>query len=218
MNNNQKITNLYPKMFLWVVIGLLITFCSGYAISLNDELMTPLVNFGFIPIIIVELVIAFIFGLRINKMHLLTAKILYIVFSIITGITFSTIFVKFEISYLINIFIITAIIFAILSLIGYTTKKDLTKFGNIIFISLIVIVIVSFLNIFVLKNSIVDTSLLILGILIFMGFVIYDVNSIKETVNEVGIEKASVFGAFQLFLDFINIFIHLVQLIAKHDD
>ena len=70
---------LYPKMFTWLFIGLLITFVSGYALYLNEELMVNLLSIGFLPIAIIELVIAFVMGIRIQKMNPMTTKILYII-------------------------------------------------------------------------------------------------------------------------------------------
>ena len=144
---------LYPKMFTWLFIGLLITFVSGYALYLNEELMVNLLSIGFLPIAIIELVIAFVMGIRIQKMNPMTTKILYIIYSVITGITFSTIFVAFKVSSIISIFLITAIIFGVLAFYGYITKKDLTKLGTILFISIICLLIAMVLNVLIFKNS-----------------------------------------------------------------
>ena len=88
-------TELYPKMFTWLFIGLLITFASGYALSMNELMMLQVLSIGIFPIAIIEIVIAFVLGLRLQKMNPLTTKILYIVYFVLTGITFSTIFVAF---------------------------------------------------------------------------------------------------------------------------
>ena len=147
---------LYPKMFTWLFIGLLITFASGYTLYLNEELMITLLSIGVLPIAIIEIAIAFIMGLRIQKMNPLTTKILYIVYSLITGITFSTIFVAFKVSSIISIFLITSIIFGLLAFYGYVTKKDLTRLGTILFVGLIGIIISTLLNVFIFKNSTFD--------------------------------------------------------------
>ena len=209
---------LYPKMFTWLFIGLLITFVSGYALYLNEELMVNLLSIGFLPIAIIELVIAFVMGIRIQKMNPMTTKILYIIYSVITGITFSTIFVAFKVSSIISIFLITAIIFGALAFYGYITKKDLTKLGTILFISIICLLIAMILNVLIFKNSSFDLTLTIFGVLIFVGYIAYDVNKVKYLVASVGEEKAAVYGAFQLYLDFINLFIRLLELFGKRDD
>lgn len=209
---------LYPKMFTWLFIGLLITFVSGYALYLNEELMVNLLSIGFLPIAIIELVIAFVMGIRIQKMNPITTKILYIIYSVITGITFSTIFVAFKVSSIISIFLITAIIFGALAFYGYITKKDLTKLGTILFISIICLLIAMILNVLIFKNSSFDLTLTIFGVLIFVGYIAYDVNKVKYLVASVGEEKAAVYGAFQLYLDFINLFIRLLELFGKRND
>lgn len=218
MIENNENTELYPKMFTWLFIGLLITFATGYALSMNINMMLNILAIGVLPIAIVEIVIAIILAARIQKMNPLTTKILYIGYCILTGLTFSSIFVYFEMASLISIFIITAIIFALLALYGYTTKRDLTKLGTIIFIGLIGILIGSLLNMFIFKSAMMDTGIAIIGVLIFVGYIAYDVNKIKYMVAYVGEEKAAVYGAFQLYLDFINLFIRLLQLFGKRND
>ena len=215
MNENNEV---YPKMFTWLFIGLLITFVSGYSLSMNGPLMYNILSIGILPIAIIEIVIAVILGIRLQKMNPITTKILYIVYCILTGITFSVIFVAFKVSSLISIFIITAVIFALIALYGYTTKKDLTKLGTIIFIGLLGLIIGELINAFIFKNATMDLGLTIIGVIIFVGYIAYDVNKVKELLPFIGEEKAAVYGAFQLYLDFINLFIRLLELFGKRND
>lgn len=218
MNENNLNTELYPKMFTWLFIGLLVTFASGYALTLNKELMIQVLAVGILPIAIAEIVIALVLGIRIAKMNPLTMKILYILYSILTGVTFSVIFVAFEVSSLISIFIITAIIFALLAFYGYTTKRDLTKIGTMALIALLGVLIGGLINIFIFKSSTFDLALTIIGVLIFIAYIAYDVNKVKQLMLVIGEEKAAVYGAFQLYLDFINLFIRLLELFGKRRD
>lgn len=218
MNEYNENTQVYPKMFTWLFIGLLITFASGYALTLNEQLMIQVLAIGILPIAIIEIVIALVLGIRLAKMHPLTMKILYVIYSILTGVTFSVIFVAFEVSSLISIFIITAIIFALLAFYGYTTKRDLTKIGTIALIALLAIIIAGILNIFIFKSTMFDTVLTIIGVLIFIAYIAYDVNKVKQLMLAIGEEKAAVYGAFQLYLDFINLFIRLLELFGKRRD
>ena len=215
MNENNEV---YPKMFTWLFIGLLITFVSGYSLSMNGPLMYNILSIGVLPTAIIEIVIAVILGIRLQKMNPITTKILYIVYCILTGITFSVIFVAFKVSSLISIFIITAVIFALIALYGYTTKKDLTKLGTIIFIGLLGLIIGELINAFIFKNATMDLGLTIIGVIIFVGYIAYDVNKVKELLPFIGEEKAAVYGAFQLYLDFINLFIRLLELFGKRND
>ena len=201
MNENNLNSELYPKMFTWLFIGLLITFASGYALTLNVPLMLNVLSIGILPIAIAEIVIALVLGIRLAKMNPLTMKILYIVYSILTGVTFSVIFVVFEVSSLISIFIITAIII-----------------GNIALIALIGIIVGGLLNMLIFKSSMFDTALTIVGALIFIAYIAYDVNKVKQLMLVIGEERAAVYGAFQLYLDFINLFIRLLELFGKRRD
>ena len=208
---------VYLKMFGWLFVGLLITFISGYALSLNEMILASVLSIGIIPIIIVELVVAVLMGFRIQKMKPLTAKICYILYSIVTGITFSTIFLTFEMSSIIMVFLITALAFGLLAAYGYFTKRDVTKMGNMLFVALLAIIIISIINIF-LRNSSIELGISIISVIIFMGYVIYDMNNIKYLLSSLDDDKAAVYGAFQLYLDFINIFIRLLELFGKRDD
>lgn len=214
MENNE----IYPKVFTWLCVGLLITFISGYALSLNTDLMISALTVGVIPMIILELVIAFAMGFFIQKMNPLTAKICYIVYSVITGITFSTIFIEFKMSSIISIFLICSIIFGGLAVYGYITKKDLSKLGTILVFALIGLLVGQLLNIFIFKSPQADLGLSVIGVLIFTGYIAYDVNRIKYILPALGEEKTAIYGAFQLYLDFINLFIRLLQLFGKSDD
>lgn len=209
---------IYSRMFTWLFAGLMITFVSGYCLSLNETLLNNILVIGIIPIIIIELVIAVIMGFRIRKMKPITTKICYILYSITTGITFSTIFLAYNMSSIMFIFLVTSIIFGICALFGYTTKIELTKFSTILFIALLASIIISLLNIVVFKSSQLEFWLSILCIFIFLGYIAYDMHTVKYLMNSIGEEKAAVYGAFQLYLDFINIFIRLLEIFGKSDD
>lgn len=208
---------VYSKMFGWLFIGLIITFVSGYCLALNDVLLSSVLSIGIIPIIVIELVIAVLMGFRIKKMNPITAKICYILYSIVTGITFSTIFLVFQMTSIIMVFLVTALSFGLLAAYGYYTKRDVTKISNMLFVALLAIIIISIVNIF-LRNSSIEIGISIISVIIFMGYVIYDMNNIKYLLNTLDEDKAAVYGAFQLYLDFINIFIRLLELFGKRND
>lgn len=214
----MKDNNVYYRMFLWLFVGLLITFISGYSLSLNKELLYSILVIGLIPIIIIEILIAIFMGLRIKKMNPITAKICYIIYSVTTGITFGTIFLEYKLLSIMSIFLVSAIMFALLAIYGYTTKKDLTKFSTILVVALISMIVVSILNLLVFKSTTLELLLSILSIFIFLGYIAYDMRNIKYLMNSLGEEKASIYGAFQLYLDFINLFIRLIELFGKNKD
>ena len=211
----ENINKVYSKVFAWLFLGLLITFGTGYGLYLNQGLMVATLKTMLIPIIIVELVIAVVLGLRITKMKPITTKILYIVFTITTGITFSALFVVYDLGSIIFIFLLTAIIFGILTFYGYITKRDLSGFGIILLVTLLVVIVASILNGLFFHSDSLHLGITILGVLIFMGFIAYDMQKIKSMLPVIGEEKAAVYGAFQLYLDFINLFVRLLELFGK---
>lgn len=214
---------IYSKVFMWLFIGLLVTFGIGYGLQF---LLYQNANFakmifsgaGFWIIIIAELVIAVLLSARISKMNSTTAKILYILYSAITGITFSAIFMMFELSSIIMIFLICGILFGVFAVIGSKLNIDFRKFGTYLFIALIGVIIVEIINIFI-GNSTLNMLISGLSILLFTLYIGYDIKVI-ESLSESGIDedKIAVYGAFQLYLDFINIFIRLLELFGKSKD
>ena len=208
---------IYSKMFTWMFVGLMITFLAGYCLSLNQVLLYNILSIGIIPIIIIELAVALIMGFGIKKMNPLTTKICYIIYCVVTGITFSTIFLAYEMGSIMLIFLITSIMFGIMAAIGYKTKMDLTKFSTLLFVALLSIIIVSIINIFIGSSSL-EIVLCIVGIIVFLGYTAYDMNTVKQLVMTIGEDKAAVYGAFPLYLDFINLFIRLLELFGKSDD
>ncbi len=209
---------IYQKIYIWLFVGLLITFGTGYFLSLNENLASQILTIGILPIIVIELVVALLMGIRIKKMHPLTAKLFYLIYSVTTGITFSMLFLYYNLSSMMFIFLISAIIFIVLAIFGATTKRDLSKFGMILLTSLFVIIIVSLLNALIFKSPITDIVISGICVLIFCGFIAYDMQKIKVMQYIVSEEKAAIFGAFQLYLDFINLFIHLLELFGKSKD
>jgi uncharacterized protein len=209
---------VYSKMFTWLFIGLLITFGAGYLLSTNLNLLLQLAQIGLLPIIITEFIIAFVMGLLIKKLPEWLMKVLFILYSVLTGVTFGFIFVLYQMSSIISIFAICALIFALLAFYGMVTKADLSRFGLILFFMLLGLVIGEFINLFVFKNSQADVFMSAIGVGIFTLYIAYDTNRVKLMLPLFGEEKAAIYGAFQLYLDFINLFIELLNLFGKRRD
>ena len=207
----------YPKIFTWLAIGLLITFLTGYTLSLNEVALAKLLSGGsYIVLVILEVAVAIFLSVRITKMSKMTATICYLLYTFLTGLTFGGIFISFKLSSIIAIFLASAVVFGLAALIGYTTKKDMSKFGSFLIIALLGIIIMSIINIFLKINGI-QFIISIIGVVIFIGYTMYDINRIKQLdfYNE---ESGAIYGAFQLYLDFINIFIELLNLFGDTKD
>ena len=210
--------NLFSKVFLWLAAGLFISFGVAFYVSTNENLVYNIFTKYYIWIIILELVLAFVLSLCITKLSKAMTIVLYIGYAAVTGLTLSSVFLAYELSSIIMIFLMTSIIFALLSVYGYITKKDVSKIGPILFFGLIGIIIVTILNIFVFKSSSFDTWISIISIIIFLGFVVYDINLIKRRMYDIDDDKLAVYGAFQLYLDFVNIFLDLLRLFGESND
>ena len=209
---------IFPKIFFWMFIGLAITFGIGYYVSLNENMLYNVFSEYYIFLIIAEIVVVLWLSARINKMSPTTAKILFCLYSFITGLTFSSIFVVYRMTSIITIFGITSLIFLIFALIGYYTKIDLTKIGVYLFMALLGVIICSLINIFVGSETF-DLTLTIICLVIFIIYIAYDIQVIKRKLYHiVENENLAIFGALQLYLDFINIFLRLLQLFGKSRD
>ena len=216
MNNSEN--TVYQKTFTWLFIGLLITFISGYSLTLNIDLLKQILAVGVLPIVILELIIAFVMGFFLQKLSPVMAKILFVLYCMLTGVTFSAIFIIYEMMSIISIFAISAGIFGALALYGYKTKKSLNNLGTILFFALIFLIIGEILNMLIFKAAGAELVFTIIGVLIFVGYIPSDTNKIPYMMDIVGEEKASVYCAFQLYLDFINLFIRLLELFGKRRD
>lgn len=212
MNNK-----IFPKVFMWMFIGLLISFGTGYFVYSKPNMLYNIFSTSmYYVIIIAELLIVIFLSARIQKMNPLTAMISFVLYSIVTGLTLSIIFVMFEISSIIYIFLITAFIFLIFALLGYFTKIDLSKYSTIFLMGLLGIIIATIVNMF-LNNGTFDIILSWIGVVLFVGLVAYDIQKIKRYGAIIDDQnKAAIIGALDLYLDFINIFLRLLNLFGKN--
>ncbi len=200
------------KVFGWMFIGLLITFVTGIVVANNENMLINVLNFKTIIILaIIELGLVITLSIFINKLNPPLAKVMYILYAFITGLTFSVIFVVYEVSSIIFVFLIAALVFLIFALLGYFTKVDLTKLGTYLFMALIALIIMIIVNIF-MQSNMFNLVISCIGLLIFIGFTAYDVQKLKLMENN---SNLAIYGALQLYLDFINIFLDLLNLIGQ---
>ena len=198
---------------LWVCLGVMSTaiiggskFYSGAVIDIVDSWM-------FIGII--QIVIAIVMGLLINKMPVGLTTFLFFLYSMLTGLTFSVIFAAFELETIAYALFATAGFYGVLAYIGYRTEADLTNIGRILFITLIFGLVLSVINIF-MGSETLDIVLDWVLLAVFAGLTIYDMNKVK-TMAQMGMEtdKVAIYGAFQLYLDFINMFIRILSIMGR---
>ncbi len=206
---------LYSKVFLWLGIGLLISFFTGYYVSFH---LDNAIFAGFAMIsIIFELIIAFVMGICLHKLSSTACTVLYLIYCLLSGFNFSVIFITYKVQSIMFVFLITSVIFLLFAFIGKVSKVDFRKMGIYLLFMLLGIVIVSIINIF-LQSSSLAFGLSVFGVMLFMGFILYDMKML-DTLEEVfGTDKAAVYGAFQLYIDFINLFLDILRLLGKSKD
>ena len=211
--------NLISKTFLWMCFGLLITFITGYFVAHNEVMLENIYGgWGYWIFVIVELLLVIVLSARIMRMKPATAKVCFLLYSFASGLTFASIFVYYAIDSIMIIFLVAAIIFAVMAIIGYTTNVDLTRIGTYLFFALVAVLVVALINIFI-GSSILAMIISIVCVLIFIGITAYDVQKIKALENS-GLpkENLAIYGALDLYLDFINLFIHLLSIFGRSRD
>jgi len=162
----------------------------------------------------------FFLSARIQSMSLAGAQIAFYVYAGLMGLSLSSIFLVFTGESIARVFFIAAATFGGTSLYGYTTKRDLSKFGSFLFMGLIGIFIASIVNIFI-GSTALQFAISVIGVLVFTGLTAYDTQAIKEMYNELDgsdvAGKKAIMGALRLYLDFINLFIMLLQLFGNRE-
>lgn len=138
----------------------------------------------------------------------------------INGVTLSVIFVVYELSSIVSVFVISAIVFGILGFIGYKTNKNLSSWGTYIIVFLIAGIVLSLLNLIVFRSSVLDIAIDWLILILFCGATIYDINKMKllQESADINQDKIHIYCAMQLYLDFINIFLRILSLFGKSKD
>ena len=222
---SMELSEAYPilmrKVYVWMALALLITGMTAYYVATNEVLMTAILTNKvlFWGLLISELALVFGVSAAINRLSLLTATLMFLLYSVINGATLSVIFLIYQLSSIATVFFITAGTFGTMAVIGYTTKKDLTSMGRILFMALIGIIIATIVNSFV-KSDGLTMILSYIGVLVFVGLTAWDSQKIKQMlmqatdVNE-GTKKGALLGALSLYLDFVNLFIYLLRIFGR---
>lgn len=216
-------TRVVNQVYTWMTLGLALTATVGYYVSGNEMLRNIIFSNNLILIGLVIAQLGIVVGLSagINRMSGSVATGLFILYSALTGLTFSAIFMVYTASSIASTFFVTSGTFAAMSVFGHTTKRDLTKLGNIAFMALIGIILASLVNMF-MQNSMLELVISVIGVLLFTGLTAYDAQRIKEMAAMVtdgeSEAKVSVMGALSLYLNFINLFLMLLRFLGVARD
>lgn len=211
---------LMSKTFLWMCVGLLVTFLTGFFVAHNEVMIVNIFkNSTYLILCVVELILVIVLSAKVRTMSKNVARIFFILYSFVTGLTFSSIFVIYELTSILYVFLLASVVFLVFGIIGYYTKLDLTKIGTYLMMALFAIIICFLINLFVDNNSF-DLILSIISILVFIGFTAYDVQKIKRLSEEdlIPEDNLSIIGALNLYLDYINIFLDLLRIFGNSRD
>ncbi|MDT8317840.1 MAG: Bax inhibitor-1/YccA family protein [bacterium] len=217
-------TRYLLRVYNWMGGGLLLTGLVAWFTSQSSALINMLAANPLIPIglFIGQIALVGVLAFRVMKVRAKTAAMLFLGYAILTGLSFSFIFLAYTKSSIAATFVVTAGTFGAMSLYGAATKKDLTSWGSFLFMGLVGIMIAFIVNIF-LQSSMVQWVASGIGVLVFTGLTAYDTQKILQ-MNIIGNEgteedtKEAIRGALTLYLDFINLFLMLLHFMGGNRD
>jgi FtsH-binding integral membrane protein len=206
---NSALGRVYGHMSLAVIVSMIVSYFVGTSPELLEFFFT-----GVLKWIVIFAPLAAIFGISYvlgNNPSKEVAQLCLHGFAALMGLSFATIFAVFNMGSIVSAFMGAAILFAVMSAYGYFTKKDLSSMGRMMFVGLIAIIIASIVNIFI-GSTVMQMVISTLAIIIFLGLTAYDTQQIREAVSVDTSPAVEVTGALTLYMDFINLFLNLLQL------
>ena len=215
---NSVMRRVYFKMFL----AMIVTAVTSVFVAGNEAILTLIFSSRVAPIVLLVLQVGVVLILsgRIQKLSTGTASLLFYLYSVLTGVTLSVILLVYTASSIAQTFFITAAVFAAMSIYGYFTSNDLSRFGSIMFMALIGLIVCSLVNMF-FKSSTMDWIISFAGVLIFIGLTAWDTQKIKQMTAYADASMAgqiATIGALNLYLDFVNLFLYLLRFFGDSRD
>jgi FtsH-binding integral membrane protein len=207
---NSAMLNVYNNMFLAVVNSMIVSLLVSSSPALMQFLFTGAMKW---IVMFAPLLMILVLGYGMEKITRNQAQLALHGFAALMGVSFATIFVVFNIGSIVGAFMAAAVLFATMSLYGYFTRQSLDSLGQWMFVGLIAIIIASVINIFI-GSTVAQMVISALAIVIFLGLTAYDTQKIRELVSVDHNGNTEVVGALTLYLDFINLFLNLLQLLG----
>ena len=209
---NSAMGRVYGHMSLAVIVSMIVSYFVGTSPELLAFFFT-----GVLKWIVIFAPLAAIFGVSYvlsNEPSKGVAQLYLHGFAALMGLSFATIFAVFNMGSIVSAFMGAAILFGVMSVYGYFTKKDLSSMGQMLFVGLIAIIIASVVNIFI-GSTVLQMVISALAIIIFLGLTAYDTQQIREELSTNTSDVAEIRGALTLYMDFINLFLNLLQLFGE---
>ena len=214
-------TTLFRNVYLWMTMALALTALTAYTVAGSETLLQAIFTNRalFFGLIIGELALVFILAANILRMSFLTATLMFIAYSVVNGATLSVIFLVYDLGSIGLTFLVTAGMFGAMSLYGFVTGRDLSSWGNLLFMALVGVVIASLVNLF-LKSETLMWIVTYIGIVLFVGLTAYDTQRIKRMIHsgaavDETMQKLALLGALSLYLDFVNLFLYMLRLLGN---
>lgn len=209
------------RTFGWMFVGLMVTFLLAAVLSVTGAVFYLFAIPGIMMILLVaEVAVVLIMSIGIQKRSAGVTRMLFFAYSILNGIVFSAYFVVYGVANLIAMFGLTALFFGAFALYGRNTKADLSRLRPLLIGGLIFLVIAALLSFFINMTA-AERIICLVGITIFLGFTAYDTQKIKANYeyfsgDEAMLQKASIYSALQLYLDFINLFLYMLRFLGRN--
>lgn len=209
---NKAMGRVYANMSLAVMVSMLVSYIVGTSPELFKFFFTGAIKWVvmFAPLVFI-FVVPILFNAGINRF---VSCMVLDVFAGLMGLSFAVIFAVYSMGSIFTAFMSSAILFAVMSAYGYFTKKSLDSLGQFMFVGLIAIIIASIINIFI-GSTIMQMVISAIAVVVFLGLTMYDTQKIREDLMDNTNENAEIYGALTLYLDFINIFLSLLQLTGE---
>lgn len=218
------VTAVLKNVYLWMTLALAISGLTAMVVAGNAELVARIfaTRGTLLILFLAQFGLIWAISSRIGTMSFVTATLLFLLYSVITGVTLSSIFLVFTMESLASVFFITAGTFAVVSIYGFVTKKDLSTWRSYLLMGLIGVIIASIVNWF-LASEVMYWIVSYVGVAIFVGLTAYDTQKIKVLANQCYMEdsetqnKVALMGAITLYLDFINLFLYILRIFGKRE-
>lgn len=208
---NTAMAGVYKNMGLAVLVSMLVSYYVGHNAALMTFFFTGAMKW---LVIFAPLIAVFGISVALDKVSKSVAHFLLHGFAALMGLSFATIFVVYNMGSIVTAFMGAAVLFAVMSVYGYFTKKDLSNLGSLLFVGLIAIIIASVINIFI-GSTVFQMVISAMAIIIFLGLTAYDTQRIRELLSYDRQGNGEVAGALSLYLNFINLFLSLLQLFGE---
>ena len=211
---NSAMARVYGHMGLAVITSMIVSYLVGSNATLMEFFFTGAMKW---LVIFAPLVAILGVSVAMERMSKSALQLFLHGFAALMGLSFATIFVVYNMGSIVSAFMSAAVLFGVMSGYGYFTKKNLDSIGQFMFIGLIAIIIASIINIFI-GSTVMQMVISAIAVIVFLGLTAYDTQKIREMVSYDNDGKAEVAGALSLYLDFINIFLSLLQLFGGRKD